>query len=197
MRFMKILIGLPLICVFHASSAVAADWSGLYIGVNQATKTVTGDWTTTETRDEFGFQTEPSSDPEAMFESEANGDALRIGLIGNPGNWVFGLEAFEEDFVVRVAKFPEYFPQTLFHLATPTLISSNAFSTTVRAHSLSWSPSPSRVRSTTKRRKRLRRSALAKPGLARMRSSCARTASTSGGGAGMGPVSVEPDVRTG
>jgi outer membrane immunogenic protein len=96
MRFLKILMGLPLFCVCYASSAGAADWSGLYIGVNQATKTVTGDWTTTETRDEFGFETQPSSDPEATFESEADGDALRIGLIGNPGNWVFGLEAIEE-----------------------------------------------------------------------------------------------------
>jgi opacity protein-like surface antigen len=97
MRFLKILIGLHFICALHAGSALAADWSGLYIGVNQATKTVTGDWTTTETRDSLGFETEPSSDPEAMFESEAPGDnSLRIGLIGNPGNWVFGLEAFEE-----------------------------------------------------------------------------------------------------
>jgi outer membrane immunogenic protein len=97
MRFLKILIGLPLIWAFNTSSAVAADWSGLYIGVNQATKTLTGDWTTTETRDSLGFETEPTSEPKATFESEADGDGVRIGLIGNPGLWVFGLEAIQEE----------------------------------------------------------------------------------------------------
>jgi outer membrane immunogenic protein len=97
MRYLKILISLPLICVCYASSAVAADWSGLSIGVNKATKTLTGDWTTTETRNSFGFEMEPSSDTEASFESEESGDGLRIGLNGNPGNWVFGLEAVKEE----------------------------------------------------------------------------------------------------
>lgn len=97
MRYTKLLtILFPLICAFHAGSAVAADWSGLYIGVNQATKTVTGEWTTTETRDSFGFTTEPSSDPEATLESEESGEGLRIGLNANPGNWVFGFEAVKE-----------------------------------------------------------------------------------------------------
>jgi opacity protein-like surface antigen len=64
--------------------------------VNQATKTVTGEWTTTETRDSLGFATEPGPDNKALLESEEKGDGLRIGLNGNPGNWVFGLEAVKE-----------------------------------------------------------------------------------------------------
>ena len=63
-------------------------------------------------------------------------------------------------------------------------------------YSFSWSPSPASVRSTTNRRKRLRRSALTNPGLARIRSSCARTASA-GGEAGMGTVSAKRRPKTG
>jgi hypothetical protein len=96
MRNSKIFISLPLICAFHASSAVAVDWSGLYLGANQATKTLNGEWTTTETRDSFGLGTEPTSDTQAMLESEQKGDGLRIGVNLNPGNWVFGFEAVKE-----------------------------------------------------------------------------------------------------
>jgi hypothetical protein len=96
MRYTKPFTILSLICALQAGSAVAADWSGLYLGVNQATKTVTGEWTTTETRDSLGFATEPGPDNKALLESEEKGDGLRIGLNGNPGNWVFGLEAVKE-----------------------------------------------------------------------------------------------------
>jgi opacity protein-like surface antigen len=96
MRNTNILIVLSLICAFQGGSAAAADWSGLYIGVNQATETLSGDWTTTETRDSLGFEKEPSSDTEATLESEESGNGVRIGLNGNPGNWVFGLEAVKE-----------------------------------------------------------------------------------------------------
>jgi opacity protein-like surface antigen len=95
MRYLKILV-LPLICMC-ASSVLAADWSGLSIGVNHATKNLRGEWTTTETRNALGFETEPTSDTEATFKSEESGKGLRIGLNGNPGNWVFGLEAVEEE----------------------------------------------------------------------------------------------------
>lgn len=100
MRYSKIFNILSLICALQAGSAVAADWSGLYLGVNQATKTVTGEWTTTETRDSLGFETEPTSDTEATLESEESGDKeLRIGVNMNPGNWVFGFEAVKESIV--------------------------------------------------------------------------------------------------
>jgi outer membrane immunogenic protein len=97
MRYMKILTAFTLVCAFQAGSAVAADWDGFYIGVNQASRTVTGDWTTTETREPDGTVIEdPTSDTEASLKDEESDRGWRVGYNLNLGNFVLSLEAVQE-----------------------------------------------------------------------------------------------------
>ncbi len=95
MRYIKILTALSLVCAFQ-TSAVAGDWFGLYAGASQITKNLTGDWTTTETRDPIGFEIDSTSDTTASLESEESDTGLLVGFNVSLGSFVLGVEAVQE-----------------------------------------------------------------------------------------------------
>jgi outer membrane immunogenic protein len=89
----KRLSTLALVCMLNASPAMAADWSGFYVGINMSSNTVETDWTTTETRDGDGDVFTPTSDPQASLESTEIGSGFIIGYNWSIGsNWLFGVE---------------------------------------------------------------------------------------------------------
>jgi opacity protein-like surface antigen len=79
--------------MLHATPALAADWSGLYVGINMSSNTVEMDWTTTETRDDDGDVIIPTSNSQASLESTETGGGILVGYNWNPGPWVFGVDA--------------------------------------------------------------------------------------------------------
>jgi hypothetical protein len=89
----KLLSTITLVCMLHATPAVAADWSGFYAGINITSNTVEADWTTTEIREPNGDIFRTTSNPEASLESTETGNGLLAGYNWNIDNWVFGLEA--------------------------------------------------------------------------------------------------------
>jgi outer membrane immunogenic protein len=92
MRYIKMVTAFSLICVFQASPALAADWSGFYAGIVMNSITVETDWTTLETRDPGGVEIPTTSDPTASLESTETGVGVILGYNWNFGSWVIGVE---------------------------------------------------------------------------------------------------------
>jgi outer membrane immunogenic protein len=93
MRYSRILPALALAYMFSAGSAMAADWAGFYVGINQASQELDANWTTTATRDPDGENIGVDSDAKESLGGDESATGLRIGYNWNFDQWVVGVEA--------------------------------------------------------------------------------------------------------
>jgi outer membrane immunogenic protein len=99
MQYIKNIAGtFALVCLFSSAPAMAADWTGFYVGVHQADMDLEADWTTTEAREDDGLEIPFTSNEEASFKDSQSEVGVLIGFNFKLGPLVVGAQASNESF---------------------------------------------------------------------------------------------------